>query len=198
MPWETLYRSLNTIQLLPYLQYLQWVSRCGLPWLAQHNSVWSYTTFNHFRISFVVCTVRSYPSSIVIVSYVQVENGQHLHFKQLLRVLRRLGEWWAVHLRDDIHIKFGRIEGMSTRRGDVVFLRDILDEAKSLMLQRMRAKNSKCAYACWLVWFWPRNSNLECARYLVGCFIRIEAWKSRFTRAYNLMCLCLLFGMILT
>lgn len=74
--------------------------------------------------------------------YYVVENGQHLHFKQLLRVLRLFGQWWSVHLLDDVHIKFGRVSGMSSRRGDVVFLKDILDEAKSQMLQRMRTKNT--------------------------------------------------------
>ncbi|XP_073483017.1 probable arginine--tRNA ligase, mitochondrial isoform X3 [Aquarana catesbeiana] len=35
------------------------------------------------------------------------------------------------------HVKFGRVQGMQTRRGDVIFLEDVLDEARSRMLQNM-------------------------------------------------------------
>ncbi|XP_044734606.1 probable arginine--tRNA ligase, mitochondrial isoform X2 [Chrysoperla carnea] len=34
------------------------------------------------------------------------------------------------------HVKFGRVRGMSTRKGSAVFLNDILDEAKDLMLKK--------------------------------------------------------------
>jgi arginyl-tRNA synthetase len=72
----------------------------------------------------------------------EVENGQHAHFKQLVRSLSRLGHRWADNM-DDLHVKFGRVEGMSTRRGQVVLLRDILDEAKFHMLETMKAKSSR-------------------------------------------------------
>ena len=47
----------------------------------------------------------------------------------------RLGFEWAGRLR---HVQFGRVRGMSTRRGNVVFLSDILDEA----FERMREKQA--------------------------------------------------------
>ena len=46
-------------------------------------------------------------------------------------------------LTDDMHIRFGRVEGMSTRKGEVVFLKDILEEAQHRMLETMNQKDSK-------------------------------------------------------
>ena len=36
------------------------------------------------------------------------------------------------------HVKFGRIQGMSTRKGTAIFLADILNEAKQRMLEKMQ------------------------------------------------------------
>ena len=74
--------------------------------------------------------------------FAQVENSQHAHFEQLILTLRRLGHPWAQRPLSDFHIKFGRVEGMSSRRGEVVLLRDILDEAKRRMADTMAAKQS--------------------------------------------------------
>lgn len=57
-----------------------------------------------------------------------VENGQHLHFHQLFEIARRLNLDNVEGLQ---HIKFGRINKMSTRKGTVIFLKDILDEARN-------------------------------------------------------------------
>ena len=65
-----------------------------------------------------------------------------MHFKQLVYGLRMLGCDWACIPPTEFHVKFGRIEGMSTRRGQVVFLRNILDEAQSRMIESMKAKKS--------------------------------------------------------
>ncbi len=59
-----------------------------------------------------------------------VASHQALHFKQLFRVLELLGEPWA---RDMVHVSYGMVsvEGMalSTRRGNVLYLNDVLDAA---------------------------------------------------------------------
>ncbi|MCH5154969.1 MAG: arginine--tRNA ligase [Clostridiales bacterium] len=59
-----------------------------------------------------------------------VASHQALHFKQLFKVLELLGEPWA---SDMIHVSFGMVsvEGMalSTRRGNVLYLSDVLDSA---------------------------------------------------------------------
>jgi len=41
------------------------------------------------------------------------------------------------------HVKFGRIHGMSTRKGQVVFLADVLDQARDLVMERLLASKSK-------------------------------------------------------
>lgn len=47
---------------------------------------------------------------------------------------------WSTNL---VHVSFGRIHGMSTRRGNVVFLQDILDTARDTMLEIMRGNEDK-------------------------------------------------------
>lgn len=63
-----------------------------------------------------------------------VDNSQAGHFKTLFEVTRKLQPEWEENSL--VHIKFGRIRGMSTRKGTCVFLRDILDEARDVMKQK--------------------------------------------------------------
>ncbi len=51
---------------------------------------------------------------------------QKLHFQQLFSVLELMGYDWN---RRMVHVDFGHVLGMSTRRGEVVFLQDVIDEA---------------------------------------------------------------------
>ncbi len=51
---------------------------------------------------------------------------QKLHFQQLFRVLELMGYDWN---RRMVHVDFGHVLGMSTRRGEVVFLQDVIDDA---------------------------------------------------------------------
>ncbi|KAL1517410.1 hypothetical protein ABEB36_001177 [Hypothenemus hampei] len=62
-----------------------------------------------------------------------VENGQSDHFNALKRIINRMDLPWSDRI---VHVKFGRIKGMSTRRGTAVFLKDILDETKELIVKR--------------------------------------------------------------
>lgn len=57
-----------------------------------------------------------------------VAQDQALHFSQLFRVLEAMGFDFAQHMK---HVAFGRVHGMSTRRGSVVFLDEVLDESVS-------------------------------------------------------------------
>lgn len=72
-----------------------------------------------------------------------VDNAQTDHFVSLKSILRFMGHKWA----DDIeHVKFGRIKGMSTRKGTAVFLSDLLDEAHSRMkAKQITSPNTKVA-----------------------------------------------------
>jgi arginyl-tRNA synthetase len=64
-----------------------------------------------------------------------VATDQSLHFKQLFRVLQAMGRPWAERM---VHVNFGRVHGMSTRKGSVVLLNDVLDEAKARALERVQ------------------------------------------------------------
>jgi len=63
-----------------------------------------------------------------------VGNEQKLHFEQLRRALKSMGNDWSDRMT---HVPFGRIHGMSTRKGKVVFLSDVLDEARDRAREKM-------------------------------------------------------------
>lgn len=65
-----------------------------------------------------------------------VAADQALHFKQFFLVLERMGFSWAKSLS---HVQFGRIHGMSTRRGKITLLTDVLDEAHERALEKVNA-----------------------------------------------------------
>ncbi len=68
-----------------------------------------------------------------------VENGQSNHFKNLFDIIAHLEPDSNCHLQ---HVIFGRISGMSTRKGTAVFLSDILQEATERMIEKMKATNT--------------------------------------------------------
>ena len=84
--------------------------------IAAANSRWEKTHFEHM--------------------FYVVAKQQDLHFQQLFRSLGLLGYEWSARCT---HINFGMVKGMSTRKGEVVFLVDILDEAQRTMLEQMKA-----------------------------------------------------------
>lgn len=55
--------------------------------------------------------------------------AQAVHFRQVFEVVRRMGYDWADRL---VHIPFGLIQGISTRKGTLVFLEDIIDRGRAL------------------------------------------------------------------
>ena len=71
-----------------------------------------------------------------------VGSQQSLHFQQLFKVLELVGVEWA---KDMIHVPFGMValeEGtMSTRKGRVVFLEDVLRQAIEKTKETMLEKN---------------------------------------------------------
>ena len=71
-----------------------------------------------------------------------VGTAQSLHFKQLFEVLKLMGCGWTERCS---HVNFGMVLGMSTREGNVVYLEELLDEAKRRTLQYMRERVRKQA-----------------------------------------------------
>ena len=69
-----------------------------------------------------------------------VGSPQALHFQQLFKVLELIGFEWA---KDCSHVAFGQVQGMSTRAGNVVYLEELLDQARDRALKNMRANVDK-------------------------------------------------------
>lgn len=67
---------------------------------------------------------------------------QNLHFKQVFKVLELLGKDWA---KDMVHVPFGMVSledgAMSTRKGKVVLLEDVLNNAVAKSLDIITSKN---------------------------------------------------------
>ncbi|QTD40517.1 arginine--tRNA ligase [Sporosarcina sp. Te-1] len=82
-------------------------------------------------------TTYDFVQSIYVVG-----NEQSLHFQQLTQVLKQMGYDWA---QDITHIPFGMIlkdgKKMSTRKGKIVLLEEVLKEAIELAKRNIEAKN---------------------------------------------------------
>uniref|UniRef100_A0A8C0YSL6 Probable arginine--tRNA ligase, mitochondrial n=1 Tax=Canis lupus familiaris TaxID=9615 RepID=A0A8C0YSL6_CANLF len=62
------------------------------------------------------------------------DKGQKKHFQQVFQMLQIMGYDWAERCQ---HVPFGVVQGMKTRKGDVTFLEDVLNEIRLRMLQNM-------------------------------------------------------------
>ena len=71
-----------------------------------------------------------------------VGKDQSLHFKQFFKVLELAGHDWA---KSCVHVPFGLVrfadKKLSTRKGDVILLEDLLNEAVSKTLEVINEKN---------------------------------------------------------
>ena len=67
---------------------------------------------------------------------------QDLHFRQLFRVLEKMGYDWA---KDCVHVSFGMIsfegQALSTRKGNIVYLEDLLEQAQQKALAIIEEKS---------------------------------------------------------
>lgn len=69
------------------------------------------------------------------------DKSQSSHFQQLFQILDKMGHSWTDRCW---HVPFGLVRGMKTRSGEVVFLEDVLDEARARMLHNMsQSKTTK-------------------------------------------------------
>lgn len=83
-----------------------------------------YETYNFDKMIYVIAT------------------QQDLHVAQFFEILKQMGFEWA---KDLLHINFGMVLGMSTRKGTVVFLDNILEETKEKMHEVMKKNEAKYA-----------------------------------------------------
>lgn len=67
--------------------------------------------------------------------YYVVDSSQSKHFNNLKSIISALGNPIYKEMK---HLKFGRILGMSTRKGEAIFLEDVLNEAKGRALEAIR------------------------------------------------------------
>ena len=81
--------------------------------------------------------------SLYVVAY-----QQNLHFKQLFKVIELMGESWY---KDMVHVPFGMVSledgTMSTRKGKVVWLKDVLDRAVEKAGEIIKEKNENLSDA---------------------------------------------------
>lgn len=72
-----------------------------------------------------------------------VDRGQSLHFRQLFKLLTRMGHEWA-HVCE--HVPFGLVQiggkKTGTRSGNVVLLRDVLAEAEQRVQRKLAEENA--------------------------------------------------------
>ncbi|EDV24582.1 uncharacterized protein TRIADDRAFT_56525 [Trichoplax adhaerens] len=71
--------------------------------------------------------------------YYVTSSAQNLHFQHLFKILNLSGYNWV---KNCYHVDFGMVKGMSTRTGNVVFLQDILDDAKERMMKTLSRKHN--------------------------------------------------------
>ncbi|KAK6197346.1 arginyl-tRNA synthetase [Scheffersomyces amazonensis] len=71
-----------------------------------------------------------------------IASQQDLHCQQFFEILKQMGFDWASKLE---HVNFGMVQGMSTRKGTVVFLDNILQETKEKMHEVMKKNEAKYA-----------------------------------------------------
>jgi arginyl-tRNA synthetase len=69
-----------------------------------------------------------------------VSSQQDLHLAQFFKVLELMKFPWAESLQ---HVNYGLVQGMSTRKGTVVFLDQIIKEAAQVMHEQMQKNEEK-------------------------------------------------------
>ncbi|XP_019617110.1 PREDICTED: probable arginine--tRNA ligase, mitochondrial [Branchiostoma belcheri] len=141
---ESMYseRSQKVISQLQQAGLLQTTQRgTGVVDLSEDNSMSFYSTVTRsdgtslYITRDIVAAIDRYERYKFDKMYYVVDKSQEDHFCQLFKTLEKMGHTWADRCH---HVKFGRVQGMKTRRGEVVLLEDILTEAQRQMLDNMQ------------------------------------------------------------
>ncbi len=69
-----------------------------------------------------------------------VARDQELHFQQLFAALELMGFDWAERM---VHVKFGHVHGMSTRKGGAILLQELLDRAGDKVREVIRENQAE-------------------------------------------------------
>ncbi len=101
--------------------------------------------------------------------FVKVGHTQNKHFEQVVLCLQALGCEWANRSVGDFHVMFGPVLGMSTRRGNIVFLSDIIDEGTQQVLDVMaRTESEYLTYICHPIYIYCICPNISTVRECKG------------------------------
>lgn len=112
--------------------------KLGKPILRRADGTSLYMTRDLANILLRQKLFQSFEKTVYVVGA-----EQELYMKQLFQISELLHQYepsWPT-TSELYHAKFGRVMGMSTRKGTVVFLQDILDTAKECMLENMKNGN---------------------------------------------------------
>ena len=93
------------------------------------------TTYHTRDLAAALYRLKKYKADELL--YV-VGSPQKLHFDQLFKVLELKG-----HSNKLVHVDFGHFKGLSTRKGNIVFLEEVLDNAIELAKKTINKKNPK-------------------------------------------------------
>ncbi|KRH95190.1 Arginyl-tRNA synthetase [Pseudoloma neurophilia] len=99
------------------------------------------TLYSSRDIAAIEYRIKTYKPKIIV--YV-VASQQEVHFKRLFAIAN--GEYGYKNRAGDcklVHIGFGMVKGFSTRKGNLVFLEDIINEAKDAMHETMKENVEK-------------------------------------------------------
>lgn len=115
--------------------------KCGTGLIAKKDGTTLYLTRD---IAALLWRKKEYDFD---AAYYVVGTQQSLHFQQLFKTVELMGHPWA---RTAHHVNFGMIksssgDSMSTRKGTVIFLQDIIDHTKEEMHDVMKRNEVKYA-----------------------------------------------------
>ncbi len=104
-----------------------------------------------------------------------VDVAQKLYFEQLFESAEKLG----MNKMHHVHVEFGRMSfpegGMSTRKGKIILLEDVLDEAEKRALEKIKEHNSKL----------PEEEQVELARKIGISAIKYNVLSQSRTKNYT-------------
>lgn len=137
--WESMYSAKNIEEIVTLMEKMQLLTRDE-----QDRKVVSLGNEKNIPIiksdgstlyiaRDIAAAIDRFENNYFDCMYYVVDNTQANHFLNLLEILKRMQMPWAERLK---HVKFGRLQGMRTRRGNAVFLEDILDTARDIVKQK--------------------------------------------------------------